>query len=120
MRNVNMARALGLTGIGLGLAEMGMPKRLSRQLGLRNSRTLLRAMGAREILSGVGILAPRNPTPGLWSRVAGDAIDLGLLGLAASKSRNRKMLAGAIAMVVAISALDLIYAQRLQRSIAVA
>ncbi|HEU4586133.1 MAG TPA: hypothetical protein VFR95_10305, partial [Gemmatimonadaceae bacterium] len=99
-----MARALGLTGIGLGLAEMAMPDRLSRRLGLRDARTVLRAMGAREILSGVGILAPRNPTVGLWSRVAGDAMDLGLLGVAAARSRNRKMVAGAIGMVAAISA----------------
>jgi hypothetical protein len=120
VRNVHMARALGLTGIGLGLAEMGMPERLSKGLGLRNSRALLRAMGAREILSGVGILSPRNPTPWLWSRVAGDAIDLGLLGVAVAKSRNRKMVAGAIAMVLAISALDVFYARRLQRTGAVA
>ena len=77
---------------------------------------VLRAMGAREILSGVGILTPRNPTAGLWSRVAGDAMDLGLLGVAAARTRNRKMVAGAIAMVAAISALDLLYARRLQRS----
>jgi hypothetical protein len=95
---------------------MAMPDRLSRRLGLRDARTVLRAMGAREILSGVGILAPRNPTVGLWSRVAGDAMDLGLLGVAAAKSRNRKMVAGAIGMVAAISALDLLYARRLQRS----
>jgi hypothetical protein len=116
MRSRKMARALGLTGIGLGLAEMAMPDRLSRRLGLRDARTVLRAMGAREILSGVGILAPRNPTVGLWSRVAGDAMDLGLLGVAAARSRNRKMVAGAIGMVAAISALDLLYARRLQRS----
>jgi hypothetical protein len=120
MRNVNAARALGLTGIGLGLAEVAMPGRLSRRLGLRNSRKLLRAMGAREILSGVGILSRRNPTPGLWARVAGDAIDLGLLGVAVARSRDRKMVAGAIAMVLAISALDLFYAQRLHRANAVA
>ena len=116
MRNRDVARALGVTGIGLGLAELAMPERLSRRLGLRNSRTVLRALGAREILSGVGILTPRNPTFGLWSRVAGDAMDLGLLGVAAARSRNRKMVAGAIAMVAAISALDLLYARRLQRS----
>lgn len=120
MRNVNAARALGLTGIGLGLAEMVVPARLSRQLGLRNSRTLMRAMGAREILSGVGILSRRNPTPGLWARVAGDAIDLGLLGVAVARSRDRKMVAGAIAVVLAIGALDVFFAQRLQRSNAVA
>ena len=116
MRNRKVARALGLTGVGLGIAEMAMPRRLSRKLGLRDARNVMRALGAREILSGVGVLAPRNPTAGLWSRVAGDAMDLGLLGVAAARSRNRKMVAGAIAMVAAISALDLLYARRLQRS----
>lgn len=120
MRNVNAARALGLTGIGLGLAELALPARLSQQLGLRNSRTLMRAMGAREILSGVGILGRRDPTPGLWARVVGDAIDLGLLGVAVGRSRNRRKLAGAIALVVAISALDVFYARRSQHSRAAA
>ena len=120
MTSLNAARALGLTGIGLGLAEMGMPERLSKQLGVRSSSTLLRAMGAREILSGVGILSLRNPKPGLWARVAGDAIDLGLLGVAVGKSRDRRMVARAIAMVLAISALDVFYAQRMQRSAAAA
>jgi len=115
MRNRQAARALGLTGIGLGLAEMAMPRRLGRRLGLGDAKTVLRVMGVREILSGVGILAPRNPTAGLWSRVAGDALDLGLLGVAVAKSRNRKMVAGAALMVVAISALDLLYARRMQR-----
>ncbi len=116
MRSRKVARALGLTGIGLGLAEMAMPDRLSRRLGLRDARTVLRAMGARETLSGVGTLAPRNPTAGPWSRVAGDAMDPGLLGAAAARSGNRRMVAGAIGMVAAISALDLLYARRLQRS----
>jgi hypothetical protein len=43
-------------------------------------------------------------------------MDLGLLGVAAAKSRNRRVVGGAIAMVAAISALDLLYARRLQRS----
>ena len=39
----------------------------------------MRLVGAREIASGFGILAQTKPTPWLWSRVGGDAMDLALL-----------------------------------------
>ena len=39
----------------------------------------MRLVGAREIASGFGILAQNKPTPWLWSRVGGDAMDLALL-----------------------------------------
>ncbi len=115
MRDRQVARALGVTGMGIGLAELAAPGWIGKQLGVGERDTLLRAMGAREILAGVGILAERKPTMGLWARVAGDAIDLALLGAAASRSRRRKNVIAAIGMVAAISGLDLVYALRLQR-----
>ena len=33
----------------------------------------------REILTGILIFALKDPTPGIWLRVAGDALDIGTL-----------------------------------------
>jgi hypothetical protein len=110
---INLSRALGVAGIGIGLAELIAPHFLSNKLGIEPRPTLLRAMGAREVASGIGIVGRHNPTPGQWTRVAGDVLDIALLGLAARLSRKRKVVLGALGAVLAISVLDLITARRL-------
>jgi len=116
MTNRQIARGLGMLGIGLGVAELAAPRWLSKQIGVGDHRNLIRAMGAREVLAGVGVLAPRRPTAGLWARVAGDAMDIALLGAAMRKSYRRGWLAGALGMVLGVSALDLLFARRTQRA----
>jgi uncharacterized membrane protein len=74
-------------------------------------------MGVRELIAGLGVLMqPRRPLP-LWSRVAGDAIDLALLGLA---TRSRRLsgprLASTAAAVAGVTALDIVAARRTQRT----
>src|SRR5690349_8889935 len=93
------ARALGWAGIGLGLAELAAPGWLGKKLGLPNGKMFLRALGMREVLSGVGVVAPDDPSAGLWTRVAGDVIDLAALGAAARTSTRKKMVFAAIAAV---------------------
>ena len=110
---INMSRALGVAGMGIGLVELIAPRFLSNKLGIEPRPTLLRAMGAREVASGIGIVARHNPTPAQWTRVLGDVLDSALLGLAARLSRKRKVVLGALGAVLAISALDLITARRL-------
>ena len=110
---INMSRALGIAGIGIGAAELFAPDWLAKQLGVAPRTRLLRVMGAREVASGVGIVARHNPTPGQWTRVMGDVIDIGLLGLAARRSRRRKVVLGVLGAVLAISVLDVITARRL-------
>ncbi|HEY5946110.1 MAG TPA: hypothetical protein VIV40_11495 [Kofleriaceae bacterium] len=110
---INMSRALGIAGMGIGLAELVAPSWLSKQLGVEPRAALMRAMGAREVASGLGIVARHNPTPGQWTRVLGDVVDIALLGLAFRKSRKRTFVLGALGAVLAISALDLITARRL-------
>ena len=39
----------------------------------------MRFYGGREILTGIAILASKDPTPWVWGRVAGDALDIGTL-----------------------------------------
>ena len=96
-----------------------MPKLLARAIGIEPSATtsiVMRLMGAREIASGLGVLlAPRSPTP-LWSRVVGDAVDLALLGLGAARRTSGLKLAGAIAAVGGVTALDVIASVKAQKA----
>jgi hypothetical protein len=51
----------------------------------------------------------------MWSRVAGDALDVAKLGAAARKTDNPGGLSFATAMVLGITAMDVMYAWRLQK-----
>src|SRR5215813_229929 len=113
-----IALGLGWFSIGLGVAEIMVPRSLAKLIGLRgNPSGLLRMLGAREITNGIGILTGRQPNANwMWSRVGGDAIDLALLGAAfRSRRSNRNKLAMATAAVVGVTALDAICSQRLSR-----
>jgi len=112
--DVTLAKALGWVSLGLGLTELLAPRSLSRLIGVPSRRRVLRGLGMREIVSGVGILSGRRPGPWLWSRVVGDAMDLGLLLVAAGiggRTRKSRILL-ATGSVAAIAALDLLYARR--------
>ena len=99
------ARGLGWFSIGLGAAEVLVPRMLARAVGIRGGGGLLFLYGLREIATGIGILKAKNQTPWLWARVAGDALDLATL---ATLSRpNRKLSAGVgMAAVAGVTALD--------------
>ena len=56
--------------------------------------TVARAYGLREIGTGIGILASKDPSPWLWGRVAGDALDVPCVLVTAD---SRTVLAGGIA-----------------------
>jgi uncharacterized membrane protein len=64
-------------------------------------------LGMREVASGIGILSQRRKSPWLWSRVAGDAMDLALLGRAAVQpGAGAARLAVAAFAVAGVTALD--------------
>lgn len=110
-------RTLGWFSIGLGLAELLAPRGLSRLIGVRDHRPLVRVLGLREITSGVGILTRPRPTGWLWSRVAGDAMDLALLGAAFKSYRGRPVrLALATAAVAGVTLLDVMCSRELRRA----
>ena len=73
-----LAKSLGWFSIGLGLAEILAARRLTRLTGLESMEGVVRAFGAREIASGMTTLSTEKET-GLWTRLAGDALDLGVL-----------------------------------------
>jgi hypothetical protein len=106
-----LAKALGWFSIGLGLTELVAPHLITNALGMRGKEGLVRAYGAREIASGLLSLSP-DKQAGLWSRVAGDGLDVATLmsGLRADNPK-RDNVAAAITMVLGITLLDIIGAQ---------
>jgi hypothetical protein len=71
-----LAVFLGWFSIGLGSAQIAAPRMLCKLIGANDdgiSPNAMRAMGAREIAQGTGILVRPRPTMWLWSRVAGTA-----------------------------------------------
>lgn len=111
---------LGLFSIALGLTEIAARDRLSRFLGVdnRKSRMVLSAFGGRELLAGAMLLRGPAVSTNAWSRVFGDAMDLGALGLAFSRSRKQRAVAGAIGFVVGATLLDIIAGVGLDRETA--
>ena len=109
-----LARGLGWFSIGLGLAELILPDRLCRSLGLEGHETLVRAYGARELMAGVAILASHDATSWVWARVGGDVVDVVTLA-AGFRTGNPKAdnLALATAAVVGVTALDIVCASGL-------
>src|SRR4051794_18063213 len=72
-QNLNaLVRGLGWFSVGLGLTQLLAPRGLSRLIGVREHPLLMRLFGLRELASGVGILASREPESWLWARVGGD------------------------------------------------
>src|ERR1043165_3431786 len=110
-----LAKGLGWFSIGLGVTELLAPKAIAKICGVSNAHTgLIRVYGLREIAAGIAIFAQEKPAAGVWSRVAGDALDLASLGKAfASPTANRGRVAFATANVLAVTALDLIAAKQL-------
>jgi hypothetical protein len=75
-----VARFLGYASIAIGLIELIWADSLALNLGLSRFEWLVRAYGVREVLTGVLILVSKDPTPWIWLRVIGDAIDGATLG----------------------------------------
>jgi uncharacterized membrane protein len=114
-----LAVALGWFSLGLGLAEMLAPRQVARLIGIAPTEravNTLRAMGAREFGTGLVILRrPDNPA-GLWARVAGDAVDLSLLGSARRDSTSPGRTTVAATAVLGATALDALCAMQLSRA----
>lgn len=109
-----VARGLGWFSLGLGLAELVAPGRLASAFGLEGKENLIRAFGAREVGAGIGALSD-TPAPAIWSRVAGDLLDLGTLALGArdGDDQQRRNAGIAIAAVVGVTLVDLLTAASL-------
>jgi uncharacterized membrane protein len=114
----SLANFLGVFSVGLGLAEFLAPNVMSRVVGVKHpdatNRATMRLMGLREIGHGVSILSNQQPAKALWARVAGDALDLALLGNTLANGENdRGRTLFATANVLAVTALDVMCAKQL-------
>jgi uncharacterized membrane protein len=115
-----MARLLGWFSIGLGLSQLVAPRGVTRMVGMEDTEgnhKTMRAFGLREFASGVGILSRPGAAGWLWGRVAGDAMDLAVLGRALNSDRSdRNRVAAATAAVVGVTLLDYLTGRQLGES----
>lgn len=115
-----LALGLGWFSIGLGLAEIIAPRAVARAVGMPDaSTTVLRTFGAREIGTGIAILAEPDRAAWLWSRVGGDALDLSYLAAGLRDGRGdeaRTRVCMAMTAVLGVATLDALAAQRLRSS----
>ena len=109
-----LGRALGWFSIGLGLTELLAAPRLTKALGARGKESIVRAMGARELVHGVLCLS-HDKDYGAWSRVAGDAVDLaGLTALYRDDNPKKGVVGIAIAAIVGCAMVDFAAARSLR------
>ena len=107
----SLAKGLGWFSLGLGLTELLAPQRITRPLGMEGKEALVRAYGVREIGSGILSLSVDKKL-GLWSRVAGDALDIATVATALRPDNpKRDNVVVALALLLGITAVDLIDAQ---------
>jgi hypothetical protein len=121
MSNIKLARSLGWTSLAIGAVEIAATRWLENEMGVGDHHTLIRSFGIREIAAGFTILSQpgMNQTlaNGLWARVAGDAVDLAMLGIAAPSTRRPSGLIAIAASVLAVTGLDIFVATRIQADI---
>jgi uncharacterized membrane protein len=112
-----LTQALGWFSVGLGLVELLAPRAFGRAIGVGDHPALIRALGVREMVSGLGLLSERAPGAWAWSRAAGDAMDLALLGAALrSPDAQPQRIGAAAGIVLGAAALDAYAGQRLMQS----
>ena len=115
MNAQKLSVGLAWFSFGLGLYETLAPKHLCGLLGLEGKEALTRGYGLREIGAGFGILAMQpNPAPWVWSRAAGDVLDMVTLGTAfrADNPKQANALAAVFA-VLGVTVLDFLCAETL-------
>lgn len=112
-----LTQMLGWLSVGLGMTEILAPRMLGRAIGVGDHPVLMRLLGLRELASGIGLLSQQKAGSWAWSRVAGDAMDLTLLGAAVrSNDAQPERIAAAATAVMGVAALDVYASQKLMRS----
>jgi uncharacterized membrane protein len=113
-RDQKLARGLGWFSIALGVTELLAPRKICQIAGIDERTANIRACGMREIATGLGILSKPQAPGLLWTRVAGDAIDLGMLARAApSRPHNGRAKTLAAIAVAGVTAVDIYAARRM-------
>lgn len=114
-----LARPLGWLSVVLGLSSLVAPTAMARGIGLRPTEgtgTLLRAVGAQELLVSWGLLRRRRPAGWQWTRVIGDLTHVAMLNNAlASRDSDARRIRRVMAAVAAIAGVDVLAGVRLTR-----
>lgn len=107
-----VARKLGWFSIALGMVELIASERIARALGMPGKKGVIRAYGAREVSSGILSLSADRQS-GLWSRVAGDGLDIAtLLWAFRHDNPKRDNVRLALVLVAGVTLIDLLTAQK--------
>jgi hypothetical protein len=108
-----------LTGLslGLGVGQLLLPDAIARLAGIPQgtaAHMVLRMVGLRELLTGIGMVSTSTAAPWVWARVGGDLLDLALLGATVhSPGARRAQVISALTIMAAITALDLRWGEEL-------
>ena len=113
-----LVRGLGLASAALGVPMLARTDEVAAFAGVDDdaaSRPVIQAVGVRELVAAVLLLV--GPQRSVWFRVAGDGVDLALLGsaLADRSGERERRVRAATAVVAALTAVDLYAALRAQR-----
>jgi uncharacterized membrane protein len=115
-----LAEGLGWFSLGLGAAQLAMPRMLCRIAGVSDrdrNAALMRGRGVTEIAKGAGILTRPKPTNWFIARVAGDLLDVALMSGALVQNRGKRgRVLFALSNLAAVTAADALEAQRLRSS----
>lgn len=111
-----LGKGLGVFSLLVGAAQLFGAKRIARTLDAEGHEGLIKGFGARELLAGASLMAAPAASTNMWGRVAGDAMDLGALGLAARRSPRNRAIWDVIACVGAVTLLDIVTARGLDRT----
>jgi hypothetical protein len=113
-----LAKFLGLFSFALGVAQLAVPDRINKLIGVQDkpkARAIQRAVGVQELTAAQGIFAFSPPTAVLWARVAGDIMHIGLVAQALDNKKSDKAKLGAtIGALVGIGVLDTFVSARYQ------
>jgi uncharacterized membrane protein len=114
-----LVKGLGGASLGLGLSELLAPAKVAALAGIADTsrtRPVIRALGLRECGHAAALLF--GPDRMVWTRVAGDALDLALLGAALAKHGAGRRGRGAVsvAALLGIAATDVYAARRCTRT----
>ena len=119
-RNTNAAlvNGLGAASLGLGVGELLAPGKVAALAGVdetKRTRRVVQALGARECGHAAALFG--GPARLVWTRVAGDVVDLACLvaGVAARGRGRRRRGTFVAAALSGIAAIDLYAALRTTR-----
>jgi uncharacterized membrane protein len=116
----DLARGLAVFSLALGSAQLAAPGAVARLAGVGEDgpavRTVTSLYGVRELAQGAGILSGRGAAGWVWSRVAGDVLDIATLAVGASRKGAAPTRVGlGLAALAGVTVADVVAARGLSR-----